>query len=1573
MGEISGKRKKAGGARGRSSKPKVAPVTDASESTPSQGRTDGETPLIVGVGASAGGLEAFTQLLGALPVDTGMGFVLVQHLDPAHDSALVQILSRATALPVSEIVHGDRVRPNHVYVIPRDTTVIIVGGVLKLQRRDPNRQPARPIDSFFESLAQSQAARAIGVILSGTANDGTLGLEAIKAEGGFAFAQDESAKFNSMPRSAVAAGCVDLVLAPADIAKELARIAKHPLVVAGSPAAPAGPEVDPVKVEAEAEAGTGRDAASEAKSGYRKILSLLSRHSGVDFSLYKSATIQRRITRRLVLNNQNSLDDYAIFLRSNPKELDSLYADVLICVTNFFRNPETFDFLERQILPKLLQQKDGRNGDDPLRVWVLGCSTGQEAYSIAMAFVEAMEKAPHISKIQIFATDLNEDLLGKARQGLYAKSLVQDISPQRLQRFFTEEQGGYRISKVLREMVVFARQNLIADPPFSRMDLISCRNLLIYLEPALQQKAIPTFHYALKPGGYLLLGASESVGAFGNLFEVIDKKYKIFSRKSVATSQLPLLVKQNHLPPARLPSLALRPEGGDPAPAGMIPAELTAQREADRITVSQFGPPGVLVGDDLQILQFRGATGPFLEPPTGVATFNVLKMAREGLMLPLRHAINKAKKENKTARAENVRIDRNGNTLRVDVEVIPLKNLREKCLLILFEETENAGRTSGRSLAAAAAKSSSGGERRNPKQQASRLLELESDLSEVREYLQVTQEQHESANEELQSANEEVQSANEELQSVIEELETSKEELESTNEELITVNEELSHRNAELSTLNTDLGNLETSTKLGIVLLDLDLRIRRFSAQMEAQLGLLESDVGRPIVQIRNPFVVGDGVGTAFDLMGVSARVISDVCEQEHEVRDKSGQWYLLRARPYRGAKGQVQGAVLVLIDIADLKRSAQVAHESEARYRAMFESTSVGVSESDIETGRMLRVNDEFARIVGYVPTDLVGKPFIDLVHPDDLPAYREGCAHLIRGDSLFYETERRLVRKDGTPAWTHVTVNLIRDAAVRPLNTVAIVFDIGERKHTEGALRESRDKAAFLAEVVRSSRDAIITESLDGTTTSWNQSAERIFGYSLDEVLGKPFTNLVPEDLQGQEARVASRMAKGEVVESYDTVRRRKDGSDVEVSLAISPVRNKEGQVIGASTIARDITENKRMVLELQNQTIALEESDRRKDEFIAMLGHELRNPLSALVHGLDLLGRETSDRTRAQELGKMMTRQAGRIGLLVDQLLDVARVTLGKVELARDLVDLRDVVEAAAETVRPLVESRKHTLTLSLAPSRSALVIGDALRLTQVVENLLTNSAKYTDEGGQIGVTLVSENDSVLVTVSDSGVGMTADFLPHAFQAFTQEPRALDRAKGGLGIGLNIARRLVELHGGRIEASSPGLGQGSVVAITLPRALDRRSAPRVVDAPTLTPEKIRPLRILVVDDEEDAGEPFAELLAADGHVTLAVNDGPSALAAVDTFDPEVVLLDIGLPGMDGYEVAKRLRKEHEKKNILLIAVTGYQKDSARLEQAGFDHHLIKPPDMFKLAAILAARNQVLAKIPVGQESPR
>ena len=1134
----------------------------------------------MGIGASAGGLEAFIALLQHLPPDTGMGFVLVQHLDPDHDSALVQLLGRATSLPVREVTDNLPVEPNHVYVIPPNTNLSITAGALRLAPRPKGRAPHRSIDFFLEALAQDRRERAIGVILSGSATDGTTGLEAIKAEGGITFAQDDSARYDSMPRSAVAAGCVDFVLSPQDIAKEIERIAKHP-AVAGAPVPDVVEEHGPSRTKTDAGSPlpwrAGRltavpaplDRAPRGKpetrteEALRKILLLLRNHSGVDFSLYKPSTIRRRINRRIVLSKKSSLHDYARFLRGNAGELDALYSDVLISVTSFFRNADSFEILQRKVFPALLQQRS----EAPLRVWVLGCSTGQEAYSIAMTFVEAADRAHRSRKLQVFATDLHDVLLGKARNGLYSRTLVQDVSPERLKRFFVEEEGGYRVSKALREMVVFARQNMIGDPPFSRMDLITCRNLLIYLEPGLQKRLFPVLHYALNPGGFLYLGASESIGEFTDLFEPFDKKHKIYAKKGAAFPAPPLPSRKRGEPRAAKQPKAARayqPAAHRDRATDGVQAELSAQREADRIALSQFSPPAVLVDANMQVLQFRGPTAAYLVPPAGKATFDVLKMARPGLMLPLKKAIHRARKENRTARSENVTVEQEGAPSRTThVEVIPLKNLPERCYLIVFEDGNSKGTRPRRNLKPPRRDRAARGA------EARRSEELETELTEAREYLQAVQEQYEAANEELQASSEEVQSANEELQSINEELETSKEELESANEELITVNEEMASRNAELNRLNTDLINLQSSAHLAILLLNRDLTIRRFSLQAEKLFSLAAADIGRPLAHLRRRLEMPD-------LEEVATHVIKTTEPKEFEVQDREGRWYSLRVHPYLTADGTVDGAVLVLMDIDLLKKSERALKDSEEYFRTLVSQVrDYAIFRTDTE-GRAITWNEGVRRILGFEEDQFLGKDINAVIFtPEDVGNGVPGKELEEAARTSQADNTRWMQRRNGARFFAEGVTTALRGPKGELLGFSKVLQDQTERKLTE----ESRDR---YARIVESSHDAIVGIDLKGIITAWNRGAEQLYGYSAEEALGQPWAMLAPPERREEEGEteeeILDPIRRGVETEPFECVRLRKDGSLLDIALIVSPIKNKEGRIVGASKISRDITERKR-----------------------------------------------------------------------------------------------------------------------------------------------------------------------------------------------------------------------------------------------------------------------------------------------------------------------------------------------------------------------------------------------------------
>ena len=802
-----------------------------------------------------------------------MAFVLVQHLAPKHESILSELLGKATKMPVVEVTQGAAVKRDSVYVIPPNADMAIADGVLHLSPITPDRARRMPIDLFLRSLAEDQQSRAIGVILSGTASDGTLGLQAIKAMGGITFAQDEqSAKYSAMPRNAIAAGNVDYVLPPDLIVRELKRIAQHIHVFAADEHVEAA-EPEPVD------------------ETLRKIFLLLRNVSRVDFSYYKPGTIRRRITRRMFLRKIESLEAYLQYLRKHRDEVEALFNDVLINVTGFFRDPEAFENLKTSAFPLIFNKRDGHS---PVRMWVPGCSTGEEAYSLAIVLLEFLGEKANNLQIQIFATDVSEAIIGKARAGIYSESVAMDMSADRLGRFFQKVDSGYQISKNIRDMCIFAKQDLAKDPPFSKLDLVSCRNVMIYMAQVLQKRIIPLFHYALNPRGILFLGSSETVGNFGDLFVPVDKKHKLYTKKM---SSAPLSI--NFVPHYH--------DEEEPRAHADPPQRVDLQGAADQILLNRYTPASVVVNDRMDIVQFIGQTGRFLDPAPGGASLNLLKMVKTGLHVELRLAFQKVKR-NGTIRREGVLVENNSGLKTVNFEIVPVKNLpgKQRYFLVVFEEANKVASKDGKDSKKGHVEKQSG--KPKPSQIELDNTRLQEELEATRQYLQSIIEEQRTTNEELRSANEEIQSSNEELQSINEEMETAKEELQSTNEELTTVNEELHNRNDELTLLNNDLNNLLSSVSIPIIILGNDLRIRRFTPLAEQIMNLIPSDVGRPITDIK------PNVRTP-DLKRSISKVIDTLEIHESQIQDNAGKWYSMRIRPYRTLDNKIDGVVIVMLE----------------------------------------------------------------------------------------------------------------------------------------------------------------------------------------------------------------------------------------------------------------------------------------------------------------------------------------------------------------------------------------------------------------------------------------------------------------------------------------------------------------------------------------------------------------------------------------------------------------------------------------------------------------------------------
>jgi two-component system CheB/CheR fusion protein len=919
------------------------PEAPAAEAEQAEKRGRAPCP-VVGVGASAGGLEALQGLFAHVPADLNAAFVVVQHRAADRTSVMKSLIEKHTQLTVVDIEDGMKIKPATVYLGPAEKDVSILDGTLSLIDALPHVGIHLPIDSFLRSLAHGEGERAIGIILSGTGSDGTLGLKEVKAAGGLAMVQEETqAKYDSMPRSAIDTGMVDFVLPVEKMGEQLAQYLRHPFLTRRKP-----PEME-----------------KNLENLLQKIFVLIRAETGHDFSHYKRNTIQRRIARRLAVHQIDNLDHYVKFLQENSDEVKTLARELLITVTNFFRDREAFEKLQEQVIAPLVQQKAS---DSTIRIWVSGCATGEEAYSVAMMLFEEIGKSEKHFSVQIFATDIDEESIEVGRHGLYPKSVAGDISPARLKRFFSEENNHYKVKSIIREMIVFAKHNLIKDAPFSRLDLLCCRNVLIYMDSVLQKKLIPMFHYTLNPGGTLFLGESESIGTFADLFSPIDARRKIFRRKPVDTGYEPE-AEIGYYPQAE-PVRKGKRRGKTKRP------EISAV--AEKLILRDYSMPCVLVGEDYNIVYFNGEVNRFLIQPGGKPTLNILQMARPEIHYKVSLLLKRAFHERHVTIEKDVQVRVNDHYVTVDIVARPIAEpgFSENLMLVVFQTRQKEKKP--------------GEEGETPpvnlpeEEKDNRIRELEQELQSTKEYLQTTIEELETSNEELKSSNEELQSTNEELQSTNEELDTSREELQSTNEELRTVNSEHQQKIDELSSAYDDLNNLLTSTEVATLFLDRDLKIRRFTPAARQMFRLIDRDVGRPlediVTSLRTPNLVDD-----------IKSVLETLTRLEKEIEGEGGKPYQMRIAPYRTAENVIDGAVVTFVDIGDYKNAVLASLRAGDFAEAIVETVRHPLLVLDSEL-RVIRANPAFYRYFHVGPDETVGRLVYDLGNGQwDIPELRE------------------------------------------------------------------------------------------------------------------------------------------------------------------------------------------------------------------------------------------------------------------------------------------------------------------------------------------------------------------------------------------------------------------------------------------------------------------------------------------------------------------------------------------------------------------------------------------------------
>ncbi|MGH8478368.1 MAG: chemotaxis protein CheB [Gammaproteobacteria bacterium] len=959
---------------------------------------------MVAIGASAGGLEALKRFFSAMPARSGLGFVVIPHLDPTHVSHLPELLRRHTPMEVEQAHDGAPVQAEHVHIIPPNALLTIKGGVLHLGAAVARPGIPRPIDGFLRSLAEYQQERAICIIFSGTGSDGTLGLKAIKAEGGLVMVQSpDTAEHDGMPRSAIATGLVDYVLPVEQMPAALLEYVEHAHLRGAPIPVPADPRHDPLHT----------------------ILALLCAREGHDFRCYKKAMLLRRIQRRMGLNRIAAIGDYGQYLGDTPAELKALAKDLLIGVTEFFREPEAWAVLEAEVIPALVAAK---HPEAPLRVWVTGCATGEEAYSLGMLLLERVASSERNGKLQIFATDIDRHALEIARVGSYPEGMASSLAPERLTRFFTKSDHSYRVKKELREAVVFAPQNLITDAPFSRLDLIICRNLLIYLEPELQQKVIALFHFALNHNGYLFLGKSETVGRQPSLFEPLSKKWRIYRRSGPVRHRpvdFPLL-------PEALPGE--RP--GGPRPPPPRPGDHGELIRA--LLLARYAPAAVLVNRDCQTLYFHGQTDDYLVHPAGEPTDDLLAMAREGLRLKLRAALHRAMREEQPA-VVVTQVKRGGASLPVRVTVTPVEDQRQGVglWLVTFSappaaEAEPAPRSIEESAAVG---------------------HLEEELAIAKKELEGVVADLESTNEELKVSNEEAMSMNEELQSTNEELETSKEELQSLNEELTTVNAQLEEKVADLERTNNDLDNLLASTHIATLFFDREFRIKRYTPASTRLFNLIPSDLNRPVADIANKFSDGH-------LLSDAQRVLDTLTPIEREVRTLGGEWYIQRLLPYRTHEDRIEGVVVIYTEITELKRGEEALRESEERFRTLAE-TVPNIIFTHRPDGFSDYTNPRFYELTGLPPGAADGFGWTESLHPEDWARDQSRWRQTLAAEQP-YEIKYRLQSAAGGYRWHLTRGRPIRDLSGRVIKWFGVSSDIDDLVHAQEALAQAQKMEA-------------------------------------------------------------------------------------------------------------------------------------------------------------------------------------------------------------------------------------------------------------------------------------------------------------------------------------------------------------------------------------------------------------------------------------------------------------------------------------------------------------------------------
>lgn len=1344
---------------------------------------DGEL-YVVGVGASAGGLEAFKRFLSGIPKDSGMAYVLVQHLKANRESLLAELLQKVTTLPVLEITDDIKMEPNHIYVIPSNKMLIASKGVLKLRPREEKDKLNLVIDLFFTSLAEVYQSRAIGMVLSGLAFDGTQGLKAIKDHGGLTFAQDEiSATYPSMPNSAMLAGVVDFIFPPEKIPEKILEITQH------------------IKQHGDDE----HQQSQLPEQIFKQIISLLYVRKGNNFTYYKQTTIRRRILRRMALTKRGNPAAYLRYLREHTAEQDLLYQDLLIPVTSFFRDPQSFKRVCKRVFTPLVGYK---NETETIRVWVAGCSTGEEVYSLAICLKEVLNDKP--LKVQIFGTDISEPAIAKARLGFYSPNEVQGLSAQQLQEFFIKTPQGYQVNRTIREMCIFSLHNFLKDPPFSRMDLISCRNVLIYLEPYLQKKVLAAFHYALNTNGFLWLGKSETTGSAQELFTQLLKSEKLFIRNDVASK--------------RIMEVVTKPTKQDISLDNPPPIKETNrpdfQKTTDEIVLSKYTLPGVVVNESANIVYFRGFTGNYLEMSPGKPTLNVLKLAKKGLAFELRNLLHKAANEKTAVKKENVSFEVNAHTYTVSIEVIPLPNMIDAHYLILFHEndffTDKALR---------------GGRKKRKSEKIDdkdvRIQSLEQELAQIREDMRSITEEQEASNEELQSTNEELLSGNEELQSLNEELETSKEELQSINEELTIVNQELINLVDQLKEEKNYAQAIVETVHTPLLVLDENLLVKSANSAYYKTFRSYEAETkGRLIYEVGNEEWNNPVLQTLLENVLPEKQKFNDF-EVTHTFLTIGERTMLINAREL--AK-ESNGGKLILLAIDDITEQKKTKALKEANLALLATNQIHAHSEEIAQFGsyryhfnsQKLEYSDNLYRLLGCVPQEFLASAenFNKFIHPDDL-AYVLNATQEAFHQQRLSRWEYRMIKKDGEMIYVRGTGKIIKDAIGEEW-MIGTVQNITEEKNREKGLKESEEKFNQLFEL--SPFIVTLAEVKTGKFVEVNENYLKTFGFSREEVIGHTALEIGMIE-QNERQKILDVVLQHGSIRNIELEVKKKSGEKIPVLASVDKIVLADQQFYLNAMI--DITERKKVEEEIKLKNTELENINKELQAFAYVSSHDLQEPLRKIqTFALRILEKEYATLSeKGREQFQRMQNAAQRMQALIEDLLAYSRANT--TERKFEYTDLSKLVAEVKADLKEELHNRNATI--------DAVGLGEIyiipFQFRQLLHNLISNSLKFSKPEQAPHIVIKCEmikgenlnNKKLLpqkqychLTITDNGIGFQPEMSEKIFELFQ---RLHDRNEyPGTGIGLAIVKKIVENHNGIITASSE-LKQGATFDIYIP----------------------------------------------------------------------------------------------------------------------------------------------------------